>query len=408
MRYLLLLAAVIVAMAGYTIYWFVLADRLDSAVQRWIADRQAAGLTVSDAGRTTSGFPGLLTLTIAKPAISSSSNMVWAWHGAELKLHMQPWDLSHFIFDFGATNDLTWTAHGTPQESHLTTSRALASMMLSGGQLERLDVDVKDLASTGTSKGSQLAAVRLQVHERTNHGEDRTRPPNSFEAAVEAEGLVLPSEIAGPLGPSVPTLSLDATMAEPWPRGFDQLAAWRDDGGSIALNSIITVWGPLDARGSGTLTLDKAMRPLGAFAAEIRGFSAVVDALTKAGYIRVDDARTAKLALGLLSARDDKGDRVLNAPITAQDGRLFVGPIALLRLSPLPFPQASASAPAPAAAPPASEPAPAPSSAPAAPASPPTVSPPASEPAPPASVPAPAPPPASGQKPALAPPAPPR
>jgi hypothetical protein len=404
MRYLLLLAAVIVAMAGYTIYWFVLADRLDAAVQSWIAERRAEGLRVSDEGRKSSGFPGLLTISIVKPAIGSSGEFVWAWHGALLKLHMQPWDLSHVIFDVGSANDLTWTAHGAQQESHVATSRALASMILSGGEIERMDVDIRDLASTGAGLGGQIAAGRLQLHERTNHGEDRTRPPNSFEVAVEAEGLVLPSDIAGPLGPSVPTLSVDAMMAEPLPRGLDRMAAWRDDGGSITFNSVNVVWGPLDARGSGTLTLDKEMRPLGAFAAEIRGLGGVIDTLVKAGQLRATDARTAKIALGLLSARDDKGAQVLSAPITAQDGKLFVGPIALLRLLPLPLPQASPSAPAPA-----SEAAPATSSAPVSPPSATTAAPPASAPlppTPPASAPAAPPPPASAQNPVPAPPAP--
>jgi hypothetical protein len=394
MRYFVLFAAVLAAAAGYSIYWFVLADRFDAAIAHWIAERQAEGLVVSDAGRTASGFPGLLTVRIAKPSIAGTGKFTWAWHGAELKLHLQPWDLSHLIFDAGRSNDLTWTEHGAERQVHLTTGRALASAILSGGQVERLDVDVRDLVSTGTP-GQEIAAARAQVHERANHGEDRTRPPNSYEVALQADGLVLPEDIAGPLGPVVQTLDVDDILTEPLPRGFDQLAAWRDDGGVLTLNSVKVTWGPLDAHGSGTITLDKEMRPLGAFAAEIRGFAGVIDALVKAGQLRAGNARTAKIALGLLSSTDDKGNRVLSAPITAQDGRLFVGPIALLRLLPLPVPQASPSA---SAAAPASPPA---TSAIAPLASPAPVSP--SPAAPPASGP-----PASGRSPAPAPPAPPR
>ena len=340
MRYFMLLAAVLAAAAGYSIYWFVLADRFNNAIAHWIADRQAEGLVVSDTGLASSGFPGLLTVTIAKPSISGTGKFTWAWHGEELKLHMQPWDLSHLIFDAGRSNDLTWTDHGAERQVHLTTGRALASAILSGGQVERLDVDIRDLVSTGTP-GQEIAAARAQVHERANHGEDRARPPNSYEVALHADGLMLPKDSAGPLGPAVQTLDVDAILTEPLPRGFDRLAAWRDDGGVITLNSVNVTWGPLDAHGSGTITLDKQMRPLGAFAAEIRGFAGVIDALVKAGLLRADNARTAKIALGLLSSKDDKGNRVLNAPITAQDGRLFVGPIALLRLLPLPVSQAS-------------------------------------------------------------------
>jgi hypothetical protein len=353
MRYLIMLALLVAAMIGYTIYWFALASWLERAAGRWIEARQAAGYRISDAGRSISGFPGRLTLTVAKPAIGRDGDPSWDWQSEQVKLHLQPWDFNHLIFEFAPVDDFAWSLRGTRHQGRLETQHALASVILSDGKIERTAADLTGVVWSSDDLGEPLRVGRLQAHERSNHGEEATRPPGSMAIAVQVDALTLPAVVAGPLGPSVPTLQGAATLTNPLPQGLDGLAAWRDDGGTVTLDAVTIVWGPLDARGSGTLTLDKDMRPLGAFAAEIRGFNGTIDALVRANLVRPNAALTAKIALGLLAKRDDDGIQVLKAPISAQDGRLYVGPVALLRLSPLPVPGAS---PPPASASPVSAP----------------------------------------------------
>jgi hypothetical protein len=341
MRYLLLLVLVVAAMIGYTIYWFTLADWLERASGRWIAARQSEGYRIGDTGRSVSGFPGRLTLTVTKPAIGRDGDSSWDWHGEQLIIHLQPWDFNHLIFEVAPVNDFAWSYRGTRHQGRLETQHVLASVILSDGKIERTAADLTGVVWTGDDLDAPLRIGRLQLHERRNHGEEPARPPGSMAIAVQADALTMPPAMAGPLGPSVPTSQVAATLTNPLPQGLDGLAAWRDDGGTVTFDAIAVVWGPLDARGSGTLTLDKEMRPLGAFAAEIRGFNGTIDALVRAGLLRPNAAVTAKIALGLLATHDDDGNQVLKAPVTAQDGRLYVGPVALLRLSPLSVPGAS-------------------------------------------------------------------
>ena len=50
MRYLILLAAVAAAIAGYYAYWNSLSDGLSAGVDRWIVEQQKRGYVVEHAG----------------------------------------------------------------------------------------------------------------------------------------------------------------------------------------------------------------------------------------------------------------------------------------------------------------------------------------------------------------------
>ena len=119
----------------------------------------------------------------------------------------------------------------------------------------------------------------------------------------------------------------------------EAVAGWRDDGGTVELERLVLEWGPLELEASGTLALDPAMQPIGSLTAEIRGYAETLDALVQAGAAPPRDAAIAKVVLNLLAKTPpDGGPPVLTVPLTAQDGRLFVGPVALLELPPIEWP----------------------------------------------------------------------
>src|SRR5690606_19684738 len=111
---------------------------------------------------------------------------------------------------------------------------------------------------------------------------------------------------------------------------------WRDSGGVIEFETVALHWGALRLSGDGTLTLDKQYRPLGAMAGQIRGVDAGIDALVAAGKMTLDDAAAAKAVLGMIAQQDpadgEPGEPYLPLPLTAQDGRLSIGPVALFGL----------------------------------------------------------------------------
>jgi hypothetical protein len=188
--------------------------------------------------------------------------------------------------------------------------------------------------------GEQLtltADVRLTAARAAIHADLPARNVGHQEvwaaATIAVDELVLPTPVE-PLGRSIAHVAGDFAVKGTIPRGprAAALAAWRDDGGTLEVPSFEIAWGQLGMTASGTLSLDEAMQPLGALTARIAGYNEVIDAMVSAKTIKSGDAQFAKIGLGLLARPGADGKPVLDAPITLQNGFLFIGPARLARL----------------------------------------------------------------------------
>ena len=134
-----------------------------------------------------------------------------------------------------------------------------------------------------------------------------------FQLAVAIQRLIatLPEDLSGPA-----------------------LAAWSAAGGTVEFERLVVDWGDLEIAAEGTLTLDKELRLEAAFSAEIAGYGGLLDGLAESGRMKPRDASFAKTFLNLM-AKKKAGRRVIEAPITAQGGTLFIGPLPLFKLAPI-------------------------------------------------------------------------
>jgi len=82
------------------------------------------------------------------------------------------------------------------------------------------------------------------------------------------------------------------------------------------------------------MTLDQALRPQAALTAQVAGYGEALDAFAAAGAMRPSDAALAKTFLNIM-AKTISGRRVIEIPLTAQDGTLFAGPLPLVKLKPV-------------------------------------------------------------------------
>ena len=86
-------------------------------------------------------------------------------------------------------------------------------------------------------------------------------------------------------------------------------------------------------RGDGEIGLDEALRPRGEIDARIAGFPALVDLLRAEDVIDDGVALALTLALGLLAeAPDGGGAPRVAVPVTLGEGRLWIGPVPVLRI----------------------------------------------------------------------------
>jgi len=335
--YAVILAVVLAGIAGWTGYWFWLKGRVEQSVAAWIEARQAEGYEIADAGRRIGGFPARMQVRVAQPTIARPG--AWRWQAAgEVVIYLQPWNLTHAILDLGPNHQLEWVEGDAMRRAGITAERALASGVFSAaGRLEQGALDLTNPVAVDSLTGAS-SAERLQLHSRANHGETPERPNDSFSLSLQVDNAMLPPAVITPLGNALALLRVVATLPPPLPplsRRADALEAWRAAGGVVNLDRFDLRWGPLDAGGNGSVTLDRELRPLFALGTELRGFGPTLDAYAEAGLLKKKDARNAKLALTALANPDGQGRPTVKLPVSAQDGRLYLGPVGVAELAPI-------------------------------------------------------------------------
>ena len=339
-RALLLAVFALILLAGaYAAYWVYAAALLEDGFADWRKARQAQGYTVNHGAVSVTGFPMALRLTAADPAIADPTRG-WSWKGRRVSHEIAPWNWYWTRLEFDGPHEAALTVEGRRHhyrgdaESAVFIGRVLPSGGLDKGAL---DVTRLRIRETGSGAASTFRHLRLRLA-TVARGNPDLRVTLMVERAHLAAGAALP------LGPDIPRLEARGTLHGGAPARYDRAAfdRWRAAGGTIDLEWLKLTWGPLDLEANGTVTLDESMRPLGALTADIRGHNETITVLEKARLLRRRAAATSRIALSLLAKPDKNGTgSVLTVPVTAQEGRLYLGFVQLFLLPPIPFPARS-------------------------------------------------------------------
>ena len=326
-RGLVAIAVIALVLAiGYAAYWFAAAASIREGVADWAEARRAEGYTVEIGALAVGGFPLRLVATIRQPVIARDA-AGWRWSADWLVAEARPWAVERIDVTLPAAQRIVYRRGGDERAVDVTVTRGAAHLRLAGGAFESVTVDAEGIAAE-TPRGP-MALARLEALIKGGRG----RP---VAVLLDARGLTLAPGGGAPLGREVTALGATATLTGALPGAPTRaaLAAWSEAGGTIEVESLTLVWGALEIDASGTLALDDGLRPQAAFNAAIIGYGPVLDAFAAAGAMGEGDASLAKTFLNLM-ANTESGRRVLEVPITAQDGKLFVGPIPLIELEPV-------------------------------------------------------------------------
>lgn len=331
MRYFILAGVIAGAILGYYVLWSHLIDRVAAEAENWIAAQRSEGRTVSYDSIRLWGFPYRLSLTVRNLQWHDPQSPAgWRLGSDELTAHLQLWKLDHVIFVPSGQQRIGWHEAGgsIERQAALAAERIRASLVLDGaGNWDRFAADIAGAKLSGALQ--DWSADKLLLHARR-----AGNVPPSADLSVQAENLLLPPSADGPLGRGITSLKLIGSFSGSaygkTPEAM--LSTWRDSGGTVEFGTISLHWGGFALDGDGTLTLDRQFRPLGAMTGRIRGVGAGIDALVAAGQMKPNEAAAAKAAAGMLSQRGDDGQAFLQVPLTAQEGRLFLGPVALFSL----------------------------------------------------------------------------
>lgn len=324
------LAAILIG--AYGAFWWVAAERFQTAALDWIEARKAEGYTVGYSAMDRAGFPTRLRLTFHEPSIASPSNAApLSWSSSRLLAEIAPWAPLHISFHTEGPQTVGVPDPGG-QQFYTGTAGSLSASITSDRSLPVRAITVRDLFLTGRESTDLIAAGKVDI--ALSPGAGGPGEEGGYDLAVLASDLRLPARLRLPLGEHVSRLLLDADVvgavpSRPWPGGlFD----WRDAGGVVEVSELDVHYGPLRLTGAGTLALDGDGQPMGAFNARAEGVPETLDSLDQRGLLPGFGVASAKLALKILSRPSGTGAPGLNIPLTLQDRTLSAASFPLLEI----------------------------------------------------------------------------
>lgn len=344
---LALLALPVLVLLTVTGFWFVAINRLESGFEAELVAARGAGWTVNAAPPKRGGWPLAAKLTVPGIAVSGAAAAVpvpIAWGAERLVLRVT----------LARPGLLTATAEGAER------------LRLGDGPELPVGADaVRVLIPLGADTRPELQAINLRIGKPGSASPDGGLTVSSLTAHgasaadaarfdLDAVTIGLPSAAAGQpgpgqsgpgrsgpwlFGPRIASLSMAGVLHGPFPAaGAAPLSpaqvatAWRDGGGTLAIERLGLDWGALKLSGTGTLGLDRDLQPTGDATLLVPDYAGVIGALAEAGRIAAPAALAAKAVIGLIARGSDQESGGVALPVTLRDQTLALGQIPLARM----------------------------------------------------------------------------
>jgi hypothetical protein len=336
-RFAIGLVAVVAGLAvvAWTGLWFWAAASVEGLLEDWAAAERARGATIEWQAFETSGFP--VRIRMAAEAVTVDRPGQGVWRVPDLSAAAVPWRPTAVTVSAprGVTAALPLQVPGAVPTT-VDVDRAEGTVVFAlDGRVREAEIDLAEGRVRGLPGLASVAAVAAETRPASG---PEGGPRQSLSLAVDGVGLDPALPVGEALGTTIERLRLAAAVDGPLPPVVTPatLAAWRDAGGAVPVETLALDWGPLEIRGAGTLGLDALLRPEGVLRLEIAGFEPAIQALVEAGVI---GRREAGFVLGTLTGLagppDADGVRRAEAPVRFAEGWLAIGPIPIARLEPL-------------------------------------------------------------------------
>ncbi|MDX5360163.1 MAG: DUF2125 domain-containing protein [Alphaproteobacteria bacterium] len=334
MRYLVLIGAVVAAIAGYSLYWTLLAERVDTRLDaaRGVHGAVAVDYTVEDVG----GYPYRLAARIADLAAGAAEGALWAWRVPALTVYLQPWNLSHAIAEAEGAQEIAWNGGPMPFAVTATPGTALASARRDGPHLGRVIVDYRDVALA--SRDGAVGRIGRAVGEAHPAENGATRPGLRAGVSLEDVEVLNGARDRLPLGPVIRKAAAFLRFEGlARPEDLATLPARLRTGRPVSaeLLGLAFDWGPLSVAGTGRLMLDAERRPAGTLSLRIAGHEETLDRLVAAGLLDPQNAANLRTALGMLGALGADPEGRVPVTVHMADGAAYIGPVRVATLPPL-------------------------------------------------------------------------
>ena len=333
--FFLTLGSISIIIGAYTAYWFIASSSIEKRIIKWADTQKKRGLIFDVNVSEVRGYPLKFEVIFQKPKIKNLTDR-WSWNSDMLAASFRPWQFDKFKLINSGNNTIQYFDGGIWQEFHANIEKGAASLNIDQQQIEHFFIDLKNITISKLSDNTtyNIESILTEVEKFHNTSSNKDSINKKFATAkMDIKDLQLPPKFGHEMGNIINYFSFDVSVFGHIPAGntHTSVKTWRDDGGTMDVNSFHCRWGPLEISTSGTIALDEKMRPIGSLTADIRGYGDVIDAMIMSNFIPLGDAFLAKVAFNMMAEKPKNGGpRVLRSvPVIAQDGELYVGPVSV-------------------------------------------------------------------------------
>jgi hypothetical protein len=325
---------ILVAVVGYVVYWYQVAARVPAWVAQWADQARVRGYHVEYGAVDVGGFPFKLEVSVADVAFGRDDGRGAAlWRGAFVRGLLKPWDFERVLLTLPDQHTLEPAVGGSLAVRQAANQTVL---VIDDGAPRIVAVDLRDVTiedAAGTR--STLGTVEVR-YERDETDDDEDRRTVGIKLIGVDPGVVVAPGMPALIDELTAVARLVGTPPEAAAR--EPLGRWRDGGGVLEFDMVRVRWGAFDLAADGTATLDDQFRPLFAFTVNTAGWDGVLEAATAAGALPPGQAFAIGAALDAIAQPGDQGVERATIAVSAQDGQVFVGPLAVGRVPALAVP----------------------------------------------------------------------
>lgn len=330
-------AAVALLFVGYSVYWWLISDRLAAGIDQWIAAERQAGLAIDTERTPIGGYPLWFSTTFGRPHVHGMlAGQPVDWQGADVAARVGPFDLRSVRLATSGDHKLALGTAGAALHAEALDIRLRFDAR---GRLSSLATESG--AATVTLPDGRTAALQAA----TASFDAPSQPPQSdqdplLQFSLSATALHLPSGIQFVTAAPLDAIAVQGTVKGPIPAAplKQALASWRDQGGIVEITSLTVAQAPLAVSGSATVALDAALQPIVAANLAAKGLGPAIDLLAQQKRIAANDVLKVKLFIAATERDAPDGGKQVTSGLTIQNGVLSLGPFRIARVAKVEWP----------------------------------------------------------------------
>jgi|GEM_PF-2163755 len=323
----------------WVILWGLFAYHVDQQATRWIDAERAQGHQVTFSDRTLSGFPGAAAVHF--------KDFKWQ-HGGYIRFQTEVLNISAGLLSWnsfriyqGKNSGLTVSLPGKGDLLNLQTVSGDFSISLrNDGAWERI-ITHFDLAHVSNISHELFLAQQAHITvERPDH------PPikhtdRGLRVTLDLSDIKMGSANKTPFDNNFYSAIVGFIIKGPAPDSLNKkaLEEWNNNGG-ISDFLLLLRWNKSLAEMKGSLALTKNLQPEGAFAGKVYGLKDAIQDFVDVKWIEKPEAALINAFINeMTKSEPSKAQAAIETPLTIQSGGLFIGPVRVLTMPTIDWPQ---------------------------------------------------------------------